>query len=131
MKDTQTSIHLVPNLFQDKERIFIEAAPFTASVFRYPSGVAGLRFKNETGQLVLLPFQGLQIWDAEFGGRRLTMKSMFEQPRPTQAYLAEKAKGNLKTIPAHGQFHCSMLAGALMPDETTRMESKIKAIVKS
>jgi len=131
MKDKQTSIHLTPYLFQDKERTFIEAAPFTASVFRYPSGAAGLRLKNEAGQLVLLPYQGQQIWDAELGGRRLTMKSIFVQPRPMQAYLAEKTKGNLKTIPAHGQFHCSMLAGALMPDETTRMESKIKAIVKS
>ena len=35
----------------------------------------------------MLPFQGQQIWSAEFGGRNLTMKSMFSQPSATRAYL--------------------------------------------
>jgi hypothetical protein len=39
------------------------------------------------GQLVILPFQGQQIWSAEFGGRNLTMKSMFDAPRATRNYL--------------------------------------------
>jgi len=34
-----------------------------------------------------LPFQGQQVWSAEFGGRNLTMKSMFAEPRPTREYL--------------------------------------------
>ncbi|MCC6167301.1 MAG: DUF4432 family protein, partial [Caldilineaceae bacterium] len=31
--------------------------------------------------------QGQQIWSASFGGRTLTMKSMFDQPKATQNYL--------------------------------------------
>jgi hypothetical protein len=49
--------------------------------------VCGLRLKNELGQLVLLPFQGQQIWSAEFGGRNLTMKTIFDEPQPTRSYL--------------------------------------------
>jgi len=42
---------------------------------------------NARGELVCLPFQGQQIWSAVFDGRNLTMKSMFDQPKPTQTYL--------------------------------------------
>jgi hypothetical protein len=35
----------------------------------------------------MLPFQGQQVWSAEFGGRNLTMKSMFAEPCPTREYL--------------------------------------------
>jgi hypothetical protein len=58
-----------------------------ASTFRYDSGVEALRIANKMGSLVLLPFQGQQIWSAEFGGRNLTMKSMFDEPRATTQYL--------------------------------------------
>jgi len=47
----------------------------------------GLRLKNQRGELVVLPFQGQQIWSAEFDGRPLTMTSMFLEPRPTQSFL--------------------------------------------
>ncbi|MBE0684653.1 MAG: DUF4432 family protein [Anaerolineaceae bacterium] len=43
---------------------------------------------NSLGNLVLLPFQGQQIWDATFCGRNLTMKSIFTQPYPTHNFLA-------------------------------------------
>ncbi|MCI0527535.1 MAG: DUF4432 family protein, partial [Nitrospira sp.] len=39
------------------------------------------------GQLVMLPFQGQQIWSAGFDGRDLTMRSMFSQPYPTREFL--------------------------------------------
>jgi hypothetical protein len=80
-------IHLYPEVFSEKEKVILSAASLTASVFRYPSGVCGLRMQNEQGALVMLPFQGQQIWSAEFGGRNLTMKSMFDDPHPTQVYL--------------------------------------------
>ena len=35
----------------------------------------------------MLPFQGQQIWSAAFGGRNLTMKSMFSEPSATRTYL--------------------------------------------
>ncbi len=83
----QTTIHLQPYFFGEAEKKLAEYAGLTASTFRYASGVAGLRLANNLGQVVLLPFQGQQIWLLEFNGRNQTMKSMFDQPRPTSDYL--------------------------------------------
>ena len=44
---------------------------------------------------VMLPFQGQQIWSAQFVGRELTMKSMFDEPRATPDYLE-----HLRRLPA-------------------------------
>jgi hypothetical protein len=83
----ETTIHLHPSFFSDKERLLVERGTLAASIFRFESGVAGLRMSNEQGELVMLPFQGQQIWSAQFNGRELTMGSMFDQPYPTQSYL--------------------------------------------
>ncbi len=80
-------INLRPEQFTERETVLAEAGPLQATTFRFESGVAGLRLANERGQLVLLPFQGQQIWSADFDGRSLTMKSMFDQPRATDRYL--------------------------------------------
>jgi hypothetical protein len=84
---TDTRLYLSPTQFGEREQVIVEYGPLTATTFRFPSGVAGLRVQNERGALVLLPFQGQQIWRAAFNGRELAMQSMFDQPHPTQAYL--------------------------------------------
>jgi hypothetical protein len=84
---SETIVHLTPGAFGELERPLVEHGSLTASAFRFDSGVCAMRLSNERGQLVMLPFQGQQIWSAEFGGRNLTMRSIFSQPRPTQAYL--------------------------------------------
>jgi hypothetical protein len=83
----ETIIHLIPAAFPEAERPLVESGPLSASAFRYESGVCAIRLRNELGQLIMLPFQGQQIWSAQFGGRELTMKSMFGAPRPTRTYL--------------------------------------------
>jgi hypothetical protein len=83
----ETTIHIAPKFFSEREKTLIEHGSLSASTFRFDSGVCGLKLANEWGQLVLLPFQGQQIWSAGFGGRNLTMKSMFAEPRPTRQYL--------------------------------------------
>ena len=80
-------IFLSPASFSERETALIEFGTLSASAFRFESGVCALRLKNEQGELVLLPFQGQQIWSAAFNGRNLTMKSMFDQPRATHTYL--------------------------------------------
>lgn len=57
------------------------------SYFQFPSGTQAIRVSTDVGEIVLLPFQGQQIWDASFGGRSLTMKTMFDQPYPTADFL--------------------------------------------
>lgn len=83
----QTEIHLQTGFFSEAEKVLAEYQGLTASTFVYSSGVSALRLKNQAGQIIALPFQGQQIWHAEFHGRPLTMKSMFSQPYPTTTYL--------------------------------------------
>jgi hypothetical protein len=83
-----TTIHLQQAVFTEKEKPLIEAGELSASVFRYESGVCALRLKNSRGQLIMLPFQGQQIWTCEFEGRNLTMKSICKDPVPTTDFLS-------------------------------------------
>lgn len=83
----QTTIHLSPTHWGEREHMLIESQELSATAFRFDSGVHGLRLSNALGHLVMLPFQGQQIWDAVFQDRTLTMKSMFDQPRLTGEYL--------------------------------------------
>jgi hypothetical protein len=87
MSLSETSVRISPEFFSEREKTLIESGPLSASTFVFDGGVCALRLKNETGHLVMLPFQGQQIWSAEFNGRNLTMKSMFDQPRATRDYL--------------------------------------------
>ena len=87
MSASDTLIALHPWYFTQKEYTLIEHCGLRASIFRFDSGVSAVRMGNAQGELVMLPFQGQQIWSASFGGRNLTMKSMFDQPRPTRTYL--------------------------------------------
>jgi len=87
MKTNEIKMHLRPTMFGERERLLLERNELLASTFRYDSGVEALRIANTSGSLTLLPFQGQQIWSAEFGGRELTMETMFDYPRPTTNYL--------------------------------------------
>jgi hypothetical protein len=87
MTSSETILHLSPGFFSEREQLLLESGPFSATTFHFPSGVCGLRLSNQRGQIVMLPFQGQQIWSVEFDGRILTMKSMFAEPRPTDVFL--------------------------------------------
>ena len=80
-------IALAPEHFSEKEKPLARFEELSASTFRYASGVCALRISNDLGQIIALPFQGQQIWNAEFLGRTLTMRSMFPEPKPTTDYL--------------------------------------------
>ncbi len=107
----QTIVHLSQPMFEGKERPLIEQGSLSASTFVFDTGVAALRLKNELGELVLLPFQGQQIWSAVFGGRNLTMKSMFTQPYANRPYLETYGGWHLHCgmasmgVPAAGDTH--------------------------
>lgn len=87
MPSDHVAINLVPGQFTDAENVLATYEGLKASVYRYRTGVPGLRIGNEAGHIALLPFQGQQIWNAEFFGRRLTMRSMFDEPVATDDYL--------------------------------------------
>jgi hypothetical protein len=83
----QTQIDLIPTQFAEKERSLATFGPLTASGYTFPSGVAAVRLRSDVGEVTVLPFQGQQIWSLSFGGRNLTMRSMFDQPYPTREFL--------------------------------------------
>jgi len=113
----QIVFHLSPEMFQPSKRCLVEAGCLSAEVFQFPSGVRGLTLHNDRGQLVLLPYQGQQIWSAKMDGRELTMNSMFTQPIPTRDFLstfggflvhcggaARGIPGQQANRPLHGEF---------------------------
>ena len=111
------TIHLDPEQFHQQETLFAAQGELCAHVFSYPSGVCALRMKNDLGDLVVLPFQGQQIWDVHMRGRRLTMKSMFDQPYPTREFLA-----------TYGGFlyHCGATAmGSPGPEDTHPLHGEL------
>ncbi|PID56776.1 DUF4432 domain-containing protein [candidate division KSB3 bacterium] len=111
------TIQLQEQFFQEREKTLLELEGLSASLFRYENGVCGLRLKNSCGQLVMLPFQGQQIWQCEFGGRDLVMKSMFQHPVPTRDYLS-----------TYGAFlvHCGATAmGVPSKDDTHPLHGEL------
>lgn len=112
-----TTIHLRPEFFTPQERLLVQQGALSASTFCYESGVAAVRLSNNRGELVMLPFQGQQIWSAHFGGRNLTMRSMFDEPRNTQDYLS-----------TYGGFliHCGFTAmGVPGPDDSHPLHGEL------
>lgn len=83
----ETVIQLTKEMFQPLEHQLLQAGEFSVKTFQFQSGVSGLKIQNSRGEIILLPYQGQQIWSAIFDGRNLTMRSMFPQPRPTRVYL--------------------------------------------
>ena len=112
-----TNIQLQEQFFSEKEKIFIEQGELSAALFRYENGVCGIRLKNSKGQIIMLPFQGQQIWHCEFENRELTMRSMFEHPVPTDDYLS-----------TYGAFlvHCGATAmGVPSKDDTHPLHGEL------
>ncbi|MRT50170.1 MULTISPECIES: aldose 1-epimerase family protein [unclassified Raoultella] len=83
-----TRIPLWRALFHEQPRTLVANDDFTVTAFRYASGVEGLRVANARGALVILPWLGQMIWDAEFDGHDLTMRNMFHQPKPATEVVA-------------------------------------------
>lgn len=80
-------VPLIKQQFSEKEKLVAEFGGLKASSFVFDSGVHALRISGQQTELVLLPFQGQQIWQAVVKGRDITMKSMFEQPYATTDFL--------------------------------------------
>ena len=107
----QNKIYLRENYFEGKERVLLENGELTASVFTYDSGIQAVRISNARGSIIVLPFMGQMVWRANFDGKELTMKSMYDQPLPVKSVYGE----------TYGCFmmHCGLTAmGNPTPDDT-------------
>ena len=126
------SVELQQSMFGPVEAKIAKTSAITVSGFRYGSGVEALRVKTDRAELIVLPFKGQQIWRAIFDGRDVTMKSMFDEPCDTAAYLetygaflihcgisAMGVPGEGDSHPLHGELpNAPMDASHLEIDET-------------
>jgi len=85
--DNQAIVRLHDWYFTENERTIVSYASMNVSSFRYETGVAALRIKSNRCNIIILPYQGQQIWRFCVEGHELTMKSIFEEPVMTQDYL--------------------------------------------
>jgi hypothetical protein len=83
-----TTIEIIPEQITRHETTLVKSGVLSASLFRFPSGVQAVRLVNDVGHLVMLPFQGQQIWEAVMHGRNLTMRTIFDQPYPNRDLLS-------------------------------------------
>ena len=117
-----TRLPLWRTLFSEQPRTLLENADFTVTAFRYASGVEGLKVENSRGHLVILPWLGQMIWDAQFDGHDLTMRNMFSQPKPAtevvatygcfafhSGLLANGCPSPEDTHPLHGEMACASM----------------------
>jgi hypothetical protein len=44
-------------------------------------------------------------------------------------YTIEKSRGNVKTLPPHGTFHCEVVAGAVDKADAAKIEAKVDGII--
>ena len=73
--------------FEAAPAVLLRSSGIEARVFRYSTGIEAVTITTRKGEVTILPFKGQQIWRAGFGGRPLTMVSMFDEPQPTTDYL--------------------------------------------
>ena len=81
-----TRVNFKPSFFGDRPIELIRDGDFSATAFRYETGVCGLRIQNQHCNMVVLPYMGQQIWFAEFHGKNLTQRSIFDQPLSTTKF---------------------------------------------
>jgi hypothetical protein len=112
-------IFLQKSCFGEKERSLCETGRMKASSFSYGSGVEALRLESPRGHIIALPYQGQQIWDAVFDGRRLTMSNFFAEPRPST---------NLLDSYGAFLFHCGALRmGSPSPEDKHPLHGELPA----
>lgn len=68
-------------MFHSYERDIIVSDEFKVTSFKYNSGIEAIKIENSLGHLVILPFMGQMIWDAQFMGENLCMENMFSEPK--------------------------------------------------
>jgi len=72
--------HLKKSLFNETERELLKFENMSVNTFRFSTGVCALKIINEFGFIIVLPYQGQQIWDVVFNKRSLKMKNFFKEP---------------------------------------------------
>lgn len=103
-------VNLHREVFGESPRTILETADFKVVAKKYRKGIESLTIKNSRGFVEVLPFFGQIIWDANFDGHSLRMKSMFSEPQPA---------GEISDTYGCFAFHSGLLAaGCPAPEDT-------------
>lgn len=81
-----TKVNITHSFFGERPLELLCDGELRVVAFRYETGVCGLRIQNQRCSMVVLPYMGQQIWFAEFEGKKLTQRSMFDQPQMTTKF---------------------------------------------
>ena len=111
--------------FGEKERLFLKSDGIKASTFRYDTGVEAVRLTNSRGWVIVLPYLGQMLWDANFDGVKLGMGHNYPAPRPAKvisdaggclSYHAGLLRNGCPSPEddhvLHGEFPCAELGAA-------------------
>lgn len=106
-------INLYKDFFVEKERTVFSGGKLKAVLFKYSTGIEAVRISNGKGYVTLLPFVGQQIWDMEFLGHNLVMKSIYDEPEVCYENYGE----------SYGAFlmHCGLTAMGNPTSEDTHL----------
>lgn len=117
MESMTGTIELQREFFKENSKVIFRNDEFTASLFRYPSGIEAIELTNSRGRMVVLPYMGQIIWDLEFDGVDLKMKNMFTQPK--------KADGIIDTYGCFA-FHSGLIRnGCPGPDDDHELHGEM------
>ena len=95
-------INLYKEFFVEKERTVFESEGLKATLFKYSTGIEAVKLSNDKGYVTLLPFVGQQVWEMEFLGHNMVMKSIYDEPEVCYNFYGE----------SYGAFlmHCGLTA---------------------
>jgi hypothetical protein len=123
----ETTVTLRESHFGEAEYEILRSGSLSASLYRFPSGIAAVRLENDRGHLVVLPFYGQMIWDAVFDGVDLGMKDMFAEPRAASdiagtygcfafhsGLLSNGCPSPADRHPLHGEMPCAPMQTAAL-----------------
>lgn len=80
-------LNLRKEMFTERAFLLLQHGKTEIYAFRYESGAEGLKVKNGRSEFVILPFQGQQIWDFCYNGRKISMETTVAEPVKTEEFL--------------------------------------------
>ena len=131
------TLPLYKNQFKQQKTLLLQSKDFEVTSFKYNSGVEAIEIKNSKGHLVVLPFMGQMVWDANFLDTDLGMKNMFFEPKPARsivetygcfAFHAGMIRMGCPTPQddhlLHGEMPCAIMDSAWLEVEADKIRIK-------
>jgi len=130
----KTRLPLRREQFHETSATLLRNETFHVELFRYPAGVEAVCISNPRGTVIVLPFYGQMVWDANFDGHSLTMSHSFKQPLPGSSIidtygcfafhsglLANGCPAEDDDHPLHGEMACARMDSAWIVLEDDRL----------